>query len=443
MFVRLATYLFLVGAGALGGWFLVGHDGMFYCALAASFIWWMLDSARGLRVERWLAAPDQHDVPMGQGLWGDVCERVRRLLRQRDQAVAASEQRLQEFLAAIQASPNGVVLLDAGSCIEWCNQTAAQQLGLDPKRDVLQYIGNLVRSPAFSDLLAGRLSEAAGQAVVIEGRDSRPGWPVRVSVQMHEYGEGRRLLLTRDITTLEQAEAMRRDFVANVSHEIRTPLTVLAGFVETLRSLPLDEESRARYLALMAQQSARMQSLVDDLLTLSKLEAAPQPNLHTRVPVTDLWHAVQEEAQGLAQVLPLTEPHQLEFVLDPALAEAEVAVVQGEWQSAMSNLVTNALRYTPPGGRVQVTWLLDRASGNAEFAVEDSGAGIAPEHLPRLTERFYRIDRSRSRESGGTGLGLSIVKHVTQRHGGELHISSELGKGSRFAISLPGSRIST
>jgi two-component system phosphate regulon sensor histidine kinase PhoR len=245
-------------------------------------------------------------------------------------------------------------------------------------------------------------------------------------------------LLSRDITELEQADTMRRDFVANVSHEIRTPLTVLSGFIETLQTLSLDEDDRARYLALMAQQSHRMQTLVADLLTLSRLEGSPVPGMTERTPVVSLWRSCEHDARGLAggghDAALLT--HHLVFSLDPALQGESLAGSRTELQSAMSNLISNALRYTPSGGRVEVGWRLHPPQG-VEFWVEDNGPGIAPEHLPRLTERFYRVDRSRSRETGGTGLGLAIVKHVVQRHGGHMHITSVPGQGSRFAFFLP------
>jgi two-component system, OmpR family, phosphate regulon sensor histidine kinase PhoR len=272
--------------------------------------------------------------------------------------------------------------------------------------------------------------------VLIPGNFSTPARPVKLSVHVHSYGKDRKLLLSRDITAVELAEAMRRDFVANVSHEIRTPLTVLSGFIETLQTLPLKEPERARYLALMSQQSLRMQTLVNDLLTLSRLEGSPFPGASDWVTVSALMAQCEQEARALSQVI-APQGHQLEFNLGPG---AEIAGVQTELYSAMSNLVTNAVRYTPEGGLVRVSWTL-MEDGRGEFKVKDSGPGIAPEHLPRLTERFYRIDRSRSRETGGTGLGLAIVKHVVQRHGAELNIQSEPGHGSCFSIIFPAARV--
>lgn len=272
------------------------------------------------------------------------------------------------------------------------------------------------------------------------GRDSTPQRPVQLSVQLHPYGDGRLLLLTRDVTALAQADAMRRDFVANVSHEIRTPLTVLSGFIETLQSLPLEEPERERYLGLMATQAERMQTLVDDLLTLSRLEGTPSPGFSERVSARVLSAQCEGEARALTALLhPLPATAQVLVFHDaPGLA---LAGAPNEMRSALTNLVSNAVRYTPAGGKIDVAWAR-LPDGRVEFSVTDTGPGIAPEHLPRLSERFYRVDRSRSRESGGTGLGLAIAKHVAQRHGGELGIASTPGLGSRFSIVFPARRVS-
>jgi two-component system phosphate regulon sensor histidine kinase PhoR len=366
-------------------------------------------------------------------LWGEAAERIRRLSRGQDQLLQDSQARLNEFLGAMQASPGGVVLLDAQDRIEWCNQMAAEHFGFDARRDVLQHIANLVRAPAFRAYMA---ANDFSHDVVIAGGASVPGRPVKLSVHAHSYGKGRKLLLSRDITAIELAEAMRRDFVANVSHEIRTPLTVLSGFIETLQTLPLKEPERERYLVLMAQQSARMQTLVSDLLILSRLEGSPQPGANEWVSIRALMAQSEQEAQALSTLL-APHGHDIRF---EAATDFEIAGVQAELYSAVSNLVTNAVRYTPDGGKVWVSWKVSD-DGLGEFMVKDSGPGIAAEHLPRLTERFYRVDRSRSRETGGTGLGLAIVKHVAQRHGAELVIQSELGQGSRFVIIFPAGRV--
>ncbi len=430
----------MLAGGGLGFW-LASRDGMVAGLLVAIFLWLAFDSIYVSRLLRWLRMEQSNEnssvvagpAPNLPGVWGEAADRTRRLLKNRDRALQESHARLDEFLAAMQASPSGVVLLDAQGRIEWCNQIAAQHFGFDARRDLLQHIANLVRTPAFKAYMA---ANDFSHDVVIAGSASLPGRPIKLSVHVHAYGKDRKLLLSRDITAVELAEAMRRDFVANVSHEIRTPLTVLSGFIETLQTLPLKEPERERYLALMAQQSQRMQTLVNDLLTLSRLEGSPQPGANDWMTTSALLAQCEQEAQALSALL---APHGQKIMFD-AGPDSEIAGAQTELYSAMSNLVTNAVRYTPDAGTVQVSWkLLD--DGRGEFQVKDTGPGIAPEHLPRLTERFYRIDRSRSRETGGTGLGLAIVKHVTQRHGAELHIESHLGQGSSFSITLPAARV--
>lgn len=439
MLFRISSFLlFPLIAGAVG-YLLDLWPGAAAGAVAGGLAWFLFDLWRGFRFIRWLKTGEAASAPSMAGLWGEAADRARRLLREHDHKLQESRQRLQDFLAAIQASPNGVVLLDAQGRIEWCNETAAAHLGFDARRDMLQHIGNLVRDPAFAAYMAGG---DFSHDVVFPGRESTPARPVRLSLQIHPYGEGRRLLLSRDVTALEQADAMRRDFVANASHEIRTPLTVLSGFVETMQTVPLDEAERTRYLDLMAQQAGRMQTLVSDLLTLSRLEGSPPPGMGDWTPAGALLARCEQEARALSELLfPGPSGGQV-LAVAPLEREFEVAGAPAEIQSALSNLISNAVRYTPAGGRIQVAWRL-LPDGRAEFSVTDTGPGIAAEHIPRLTERFYRVDRSRSRESGGTGLGLAIVKHVLQRHGAELHIASKPGHGSRFEIVFPASRVRT
>ncbi|MEY8879082.1 MAG: phosphate regulon sensor histidine kinase PhoR, partial [Leptothrix sp. (in: b-proteobacteria)] len=299
----------------------------------------------------------------------------------------------------------------------------------DPSRDLGQRVTNLLRAPAF--------------VAYLQGNDYRepltmlaPTGSMQLNVLIRVYGEGLRLVLSQDITERQRAEAMRRDFVANVSHEIRTPVTVLAGFVETLATLPLTEVERERVLTLMAQQTRRVQTLVSDLLTLAQLEGSPRPTADHWVPVAELLDQAETEASGLS-----AGRHELRFpVLASPLATLQLAGHQTELLSALTNLVSNAVRYTPAGGRVEVEAQV-QPDGRLLFSVRDSGIGIAREHLARLTERFYRVDGSRSRETGGTGLGLSIVKHVMQRHGGELQIESEPGRGSCFRLLFPRGRV--
>ena len=436
----MALRLFLVALahlalGLLGGWWL-GWPGALAGVVLAAALTWGIDAWRARRFLIWISKTNASTVPALRGAWGEAAYRTARALRAEQQQAQLSSQRLNDFLAAIQASPNGVLLLDPNGRIEWCNDIAADHFGIDPQRDLLQHVGNLVREPAFSAYYASKNHE---REVKLIGRHNTPAHPVKLSVQLHPYGNGHQLMLSRDITALAQADAMRRDFVANVSHEIRTPLTVLAGFVETLQSLPLSEEERAKYLDMMATQSDRMQTLVNDLLTLSRLDGSPLPGAGEAIDLRALMTQCEAEARGLSNLMhPADErPQTLRFGAAPMF---DLTGSANELRSAVSNLINNAVRYTPGGGLIEVQWQR-LPDGGARLVVTDSGPGIAPQHLPRLGERFYRVDRSRSRESGGTGLGLAITKHVAQRHGGELQIRSELGHGSTFALEFPPQRV--
>lgn len=433
---RLLSALFVVSVfclvGGVTGWRLDSPAIGTWCgAVLGMLVWVWRDTRRASRLVEWLRSSLEGAAPRDGEVWGELAYRIERATRQRDQAIRTERERLEQFLGAIEASPNGVLLLDADEQIVWMNPAAAWHLGLDVQRDRGQRVTNLVRVPHFVTRL--QHPEGPDEAFSLLNPQSR----LSLSVLIRPYGAGQRLVLTQDVTERLRADEMRRDFVANVSHEIRTPLTVLAGFVETLASLPLSEAERARVLVLMGQQAHRMQTLVADLLTLAQLEGSPQPPADQWVPVSRLLGLTEVEARGLSG-----GRHQLRF--PPADAAdavgVDIAGSQTELLSALTNLSSNAVRYTPDGGCVEVGWQ-QRPDGSGVFEVRDSGLGIAREHLSRLTERFYRVDGSRSRETGGTGLGLSIVKHVVQRHGAELEIDSEPGKGSVFRIIFPARRL--
>jgi two-component system phosphate regulon sensor histidine kinase PhoR len=410
----------LIGRGLGGVWTgVLGGALLALSALLLQQVW------RARELLDWLRGSQQRSAPRDEGFWGEVGYRIERTLRSKEQQLVQEKLRLHQFLAAIEASPNGVMLLDASDQIEWCNSVAAEHFGLDPVRDRRQRVTNLVRSPAFVTFLSdGRFADP----VVFVG----PSGLATLSVLVRPYGDGMKLVLTQDITERERAEGMRRDFVANVSHEIRTPLTVLAGFVETLASLPLSEVERKRVLLLMDQQTSRMQGLVGDLLTLAHLEGSPRPGADRWVGLAPVLRRAHTDAVALS-----AGRHRIEVV---GGADAELAGIESELHSAISNLMNNAVRYTPEGGEIALSWHWCD-DGTGEIEVSDTGIGIAREHLPRLTERFYRVDGSRSRDTGGTGLGLSIVKHVVQRHGGSIDVHSEPGKGSTFKLSFPAVRV--
>jgi two-component system phosphate regulon sensor histidine kinase PhoR len=427
---RLLIGLFALGAGGAVG-YVLGRPvlgpalGVLLGAALALAVLAVIDTLRGVRLIAWLRGAQESDVPRDAGFWGEIGYRVERSIRSREQRAVQGQARLAQFLEAIEASPNGVLMLDAHGQIDWCNSVAASHFGLHPVRDRLQPITNLVRVPAFVAYLQAGVYEQPINFIDPRSQGT-------LSVLVRRYGDGMRLVLSQDVTEGERADAMRRDFVANVSHEIRTPLTVLSGFIETMAALPLTDVERRRVLHLMDQQTQRMQTLVSDLLTLAQLEGSPRPAADRWIGVGRLLQQVEADALTLSQ-----GRHEITMSRSEA---AQLAGAEHELLSAMANLATNAVRYTPEGGRIQMAWRL-LADGSGEFAVRDSGPGIEREHIPRLTERFYRVDGSRSRETGGTGLGLSIVKHVVQRHGGELDIQSEPGKGSNFRLVFPACRV--
>ena len=377
------------------------------------------------RLWRLLDAPVYGEVPSAPGVWGEIYYRLHKLAKRWHAQVRQVEQQHSRFIQAIQASPNGVAMLDDHDQIEWCNAIAEEHFGLDAKRDLRQHITHLVRHPDFVRYLNSHQYE---QMLVMRGMGEKR--QNVLSVQAFPYGENRKLVLSADITELERTDSMRRDFVANVSHELKTPLTVLSGFLETMRELPLDQADRERYLELMDQQASRMRNIVDDLLVLAKLEGNLMPPSDQAIDMRAVMSHVREDAATLS-----SGRHAVSFAVDDGLT---VTGVETEVLSALGNLVTNAIRYTPDGGSIDVVW--KQVGKEAVFSVTDTGFGIPAADIPRLTERFYRVDRSRSRDTGGTGLGLAIVKHVLQRHDAILDVKSEEGRGSTFSVRFPAQR---
>jgi two-component system phosphate regulon sensor histidine kinase PhoR len=377
-------------------------------------------------LDRWLRRPEDEPLPHGTGLWEEVFASLYRLLKLQSRSQQQLVSALERLQNAARAIPDGIVVLNGQDQIEWCNPVAERHFDLDLARDRGRQITYLMRQPAFVSYLGAHSYSEPMVMKCPRNRDST------LSVQLVPFGNDQKLLISRDITQLERVETMRRDFIANVSHELRTPLTVVGGFLETMIDVgEMDEEQRGDYFRLMQDQTRRMQRLVEDLLTLSRLEG-PQTALNEEL--VDMPHLVRllhSEAVSLSggrhQVV-------LETVAPQGLMGCE-----SELHSAFGNLISNAIRYTPEGGEIGLRW--EVRNGEGVFSVRDTGEGIEHQHIPRLTERFYRVDRSRSRETGGTGLGLSIVKHVLTRHQGKLEIESTPGKGSVFRAVLPARRL--
>lgn len=430
MFSIISRFLVLLALASTGSWLVYGQWGLvpsFAVGFGLLSIPLIYSYFNLMRLEKFIQLDRVEAMPSASGLWGEVLSRLERLVRAMKGQVRAIEAQHERFIDAFQASPNGIIMLDDQDQIEWCNAIAERFFGILFKRDAQQRVNYLIRRPEFIRYLNDRLFD---EPLLIE--QMGPSANLSLMVQVFPFSENRRLLLAQDVTDLRKAEAMRRDFVANVSHEMRTPLTVMMGFLETVQTLDLDSAKKEEYLDLMMVQGKRMKSLVEDLLTLANLEANAQPAIQSTVPMDAILALLKNEADALSGNKHVIS---IENNLHNALLGDE-----RELFSAFSNLVSNAVRYTPEGGKIKVIWR-DADDGGAEFVVHDSGPGIAPEHLPRLTERFYRVDRSRSRETGGTGLGLAIVKHVATRHQAQLLIESELGEGSAFKIHFPSDRI--
>jgi len=377
------------------------------------------------RLGEWLQHPTLETLPDGLGAWSEVFTglyRTHRKSERNERRLADNEER---FRRTISALPDGILLIDALFQIEWCNPVAERHLSLRLAADQGLRLTNLVRDPEFVAFLT---SGSFDQPLVFRPLATAH---VVLSVNVIAFEPARSIVITRDVTQRERVDQVRRDFVANVSHELRTPLTVVAGFIETLGDAepPLDP-LRRRHLDLMQEQAARMQRLIEDLLTLSNLESSARAEPDEAVDAGQLVREVADEARALSH-----GRHLVEVEFDPGA----VLGVRDELRSAVGNLISNAVRYTPQGGTI--TLRFRREGDGGRFEVEDTGIGVAAEHIPRLTERFYRVDKSRSRETGGTGLGLAIVKHVVMRHDGQLDIRSEVGRGSLFTLRLPPARM--
>jgi len=376
------------------------------------------------RLERWSRAPVVDSSLEGEGAWDGVFGRLYRHEKDLRAQIARRDEEIAMLVAAGQALTDGVVLLDANNHIIFCNTTAENQLGLVIRSDRGQPVVNLVRQPEFvAYLQTGDFSRPL--TLRSERSDDRV-----FSIYVLPYAGDRRLMQVKDVTQTDRLDRMRRDFVANVSHELRTPLTVLAGFLETLQEIEVDRDEQTRYLGMMAEQSQRMQSIVQDLLTLSSIESAPPPD-DEPVDMVNLIDKLRRDAEALS-----AGRHSIVVESD---GKGDLRGSEPELVSAFANLVANAVRYTPAGGTVRICW--HASVQGAEFAVQDTGIGIDSKHIPRLTERFYRVDRGRSRDAGGTGLGLAIVKHSLSRHQAQLEIKSSPGIGSRFAAKFPASRV--
>jgi two-component system phosphate regulon sensor histidine kinase PhoR len=405
---------------ALFGW-MFGFMAAMTAALVSMMVLVLVQLSYLYQLSDWLDDPQSAKLPDGWGEWTNIFSRLYRLRRDDEKNQTELTEWLARFRQAMHLLPDGVVIMDDVLFLEWCNPAAEQHLGLSGERDKGMRVTNLIRSPDFMDyIILGRYD----QPLTLSFRERK------LIVHIIPFENRRQILVTHDATETERIEEMRRDFIANASHELRTPLTVIVGFLEIAASEGLDVATRMAHLKLMTEQGHRMQHLIEDMLTLSRLESVDYPMRPERVDIAKLLEQVQRDARALS-----AGKHEITL----SVSGPDVMGSYEELHSAFGNLASNAVRYTPAGGRIHLAW---KENGQGvKFVVEDTGIGISPEHISRLTERFYRVDKSRSRETQGTGLGLAIVKHVLLRHGSTLQIKSEAGKGSSFIVCMPASAI--
>ena len=402
---------------------LIWHTPIGWMALAlGAGVYLTLRQYQASKVAAWAKAPDELAPPSDVGPWADVVAALSRHLDAQQGSLSDAQETNNAIMAAAQALPVGVIAMDSNLKISWFKRAAQEQFALDEVADLGKNLLHLIRQPEFikyarrrqwPESIIQKISHANGERLLM--------------LQFVTYARHQRLLISRDLTQIDRLETTRRDFVANVSHELRTPLTVLSGFLETIQEASagsFSDEQRQQYLALMQEQASRMQSIVADLLTLSDLENNPTAD-RVNVDVPALLDAARQQSEALSG-----GRHQFVWDID---ADLTLEGAPSELASAFSNLLTNAVRYTPDEGTISVSWGRNH-DGQAVYSVTDTGIGIAAEHIPRLSERFYRVDRGRSRAAGGTGLGLAITKHIALRHGAQLVIESRLGKGSTFSL---------
>ncbi len=414
---RLAATL---AAAAFVGW-LLGSVAWTLVATLLLVLGWHLWQMR--RMSIWLQRRDGSSVPESSGPWGSLFDSLYRWDRQHRESQAQLKSVIDRVQKSTTALKDAVVMIDSNGNIEWWNPAAKTLLGLKRPDDVGQAVINLIRDPRFI-----RYFERRTYQDPLELPSPSDGYR-HLQYTITEFGRNERLMLVRDVTRLHRLERMRQDFVGNASHELRTPLTVIQGYLETLQDQFQDQHpGLKRAMQLMESQAKRMSNLVTDMLMLSRLETTD--SMSVELPV-DVAHMIREIHDNAQQLQP-DKHHRISLEIDPGYL---LLGQEQELMSAFSNLAYNAVKYTPSNGHITISWRVDDQGGH--FSVADDGIGIAPTHIRRLTERFYRVDESRSTAQGGTGLGLAIVKHVLLRHHARLEIRSRPGQGSTFTCHFP------
>lgn len=415
--------LLMAFSGALFGW-MFDHALLGLVAGLGLYIY-LLESDTRTMLE-WLRHYREDRSPVLHGLQEDVIREIEVLRNHYRLREDKLSQFLQRFQDATTALPDALVMLNPDNRIEWANVRAAEYLGINWPQDHKQRVANLIRYPQLLEYLEQGDSERDGKGLSLPAPDDPQ---LKLEYRVMPYGDNLKLLIARDITQIEQINQMRRDFIANASHELRTPLTVIAGYLEAMEDdSVLQDAGLVPQVRQMRTQAARMQALIEDLLMLSALETGRPGDKPQIVSVAEMLENIQREAISLSGL----RAHDIRLNAD---SDIQLRGDHNQLYSAFSNLVVNAVQYTPPGGTISIDWYAD--NDGAHMQVADTGEGIAAEHIPRLTERFYRVDKGRSRDSGGTGLGLAIVKHILSRHQARLHIESEPKKGSVFQCNFP------
>ncbi len=378
------------------------------------------------RLNKWLKSPNLSTIPNGSGVWEEIFATLYREYRKQKKSKSELTTTLGRFMTAAEAIPDGIIALNQNNEIEWCNKPSEKMLGIHLAKDINQPINYLLRETSFTEYLNDNKYE--GTLKLISWRNTGRSF----EILLVPFGVSQKLLICRDITQIEKNDSIKRDFIANVSHELKTPLTVIVGFLETLSDMKNEFNTKTRpYLQMMLEQSDRMKKLVEDLLQLSSIESNATPAEKKEIDMTQLFKNLKKDSDLVSGKL-----HKINMSINKNIA---LLGYEKEIYSAFLNLVSNAIRYTKEGGSIQVIW--DIKDQKPFFEVQDSGIGIDEKLIPRLTERFFRIDADRSRNTGGTGLGLSIVKHVCIRHQAQIEITSQIGKGSQFKISFPQERL--
>lgn len=385
-----------------------------------SHIYWIY------RLNKWLKNPNLSTIPNGSGIWEEIFAILYREYRKQKKSKSELTTTLGRFMTAAEAIPDGIIALNQNNEIEWCNKPSEKMLDIQLAKDINQPINYLLRETRFTEYLNDNKYD--GTLKLISWRNSGRSF----EILLVPFGVSQKLLICRDITQIEKNDSIKRDFIANVSHELKTPLTVISGFLETLSDMKNEFNAKTLpYLQIMLEQSDRMKKLVEDLLQLSSIESNAAPAEKKEIDITELFKKLKKDSEFLSR-----KSHKINISVNKNIA---LLGHEKEIYSAFLNLISNAIRYTKKGGNINAIW--DIKDQNPFFEVQDSGIGIDEKLIPRLTERFFRVDADRSRNSGGTGLGLSIVKHICIRHQAQIEIYSQIGKGSQFKIIFPQERL--